>query len=129
MALDYPEELQYFDSHEYARVDENEATIGITAFALEQLGDVVFLDLPDVGEVLEKGERFGSVESVKAVEDIYAPISGTVIERNDALLESPESLGDDPYGDGWLIKIRLEDGEELEDGMSAEDYQALVEGQ
>lgn len=129
MALDYPEDLQYFDSHEYARLDENEATIGITAYAIEQLGDVVYLELPEVGEEVSKGDRLGSVESVKAVEDIYAPLSGTVIERNETLLENPESLGDDPYGDGWLIKIKINDGEDLDEGMTAEDYQALVEGQ
>ena len=129
MALDYPEDLQYFDSHEYARLDGNQATIGITAYAIEQLGDVVYLELPEVGEEVTKGDRLGSVESVKAVEDIYAPLSGTVIERNEALLETPESLGDDPYGDGWLIKIEIQDGEDLDEGMTAEDYQALVEGQ
>jgi glycine cleavage system H protein len=129
MALDYPEDLQYFDSHEYARLDGNQATIGITAYAIEQLGDVVYLELPEVGEEVTKGDRLGSVESVKAVEDIYAPLSGTVIERNEALLETPESLGDDPYGDGWLIKIEIHDGEDLDEGMTAEDYQALVEGQ
>ena len=129
MALDYPEDLQYFDSHEYARLDGNQATIGITAYAIEQLGDVVYLELPEVGEEVTKGDRLGSVESVKAVEDIYAPLSGTVIERNEALLEAPESLGDDPYGDGWLIKIEIHDGEDLDEGMTAEDYQALVEGQ
>jgi len=129
MALDYPEDLQYFDSHEYARIEDDQATIGITAFAIEQLGDVVFLELPEVGEDVSKGERLGSVESVKAVEEIYAPLSGTVIERNDPLLETPESLGDDPYGDGWLIKIKLGEAEDLEEGMTAEEYQALVEGQ
>lgn len=129
MALDYPEDLQYFDSHEYARLDGNQATIGITAYAIEQLGDVVYLELPEVGEEVTKGDRLGSVESVKAVEDIYAPLFGTVIERNEALLETPESLGDDPYGDGWLIKIEIHDGEDLDEGMTAEDYQALVEGQ
>ena len=129
MALDYPEDLQYFDSHEYARLDGNQATIGITAYAIEQLGDVVYLELPEVGEEVTKGDRLGSVESVKAVEDIYAPLSGTVIERNEAILETPESLGDDPYGDGWLIKIEIQDGEDLDEGMTAEDYQALVEGQ
>jgi len=82
-----------------------------------------------VGEEVSKGDRLGSVESVKAVEDIYAPLSGTVIERNETLLETPESLGDDPYGDGWLIKIKINEGEDLDEGMTAEDYQALVEGQ
>jgi glycine cleavage system H protein len=128
MARDYPEDLQYFDSHEYARLDDNEATIGITAYAIEQLGDVVFLELPEVGDEVIKGDRLGSVESVKAVEDIYAPLSGTVIERNETLLETPESLGDDPYGDGWLIKIKISEEEDWDEGMTAEDYQALVEG-
>ncbi|HEY9664499.1 MAG TPA: glycine cleavage system protein GcvH, partial [Allocoleopsis sp.] len=97
MALEYPDDLKYLDTHEYARLDGDIATIGISAFAVDQLGDIVFLELPEVGEALEKGETFGTVESVKAVEDLKAPLSGTVIERNDPLLDNPENLAEDPY--------------------------------
>lgn len=128
MALEYPEGLLYLDTHEYLKIEDGVMTIGITAFAIDQLGDIVFLELPDVGDSVDKGERFGSVESVKAVEDIYAPTAGTVVERNEPLLEAPETLGDDPYGDGWLIKVRIDDGEEPEETMSAQEYQELVEG-
>jgi glycine cleavage system H protein len=129
MALEYPEDLKYTDSHEYARLDGEIATIGISAFAIDQLGDIVFLELPDVGEALEKGETFGTVESVKAVEDLKSPVTGTVIERNDPLVESPEDLADDPYGDGWLLKVRIDDADDLDDAMSASEYRAQVEGE
>lgn len=129
MALEYPDNLKYLDSHEYARLEGDIATIGITAFAVDQLGDIVFLELPEVGEALEKGATFGSVESVKAVEDLKAPLSGTVVERNDALLDTPEQLADDPYGDAWMLKLRVNDPDELDDALSAEEYRAQVEGE
>ncbi|MDI9635175.1 glycine cleavage system protein GcvH [Geitlerinema calcuttense] len=129
MGLEYPDDLKYLDSHEYVRLDGEIATIGISAFAVDQLGDIVFLELPEVGEALEKGTSFGSIESVKAVEDMYAPISGTVVERNDALVEDPEQLADDPYGEGWLLKLRITDPDELDEAMAAADYRALVEGE
>jgi glycine cleavage system H protein len=129
MAFEYPEDLKYLDSHEYARLDGEIATIGITAFAVDQLGDIVFLELPDVGEALKKGETFGSVESVKAVEDLVAPIAGTVIERNEALIEAPEQLAEDPYGEGWMLKIRIDDEDDLNDTLSAEEYRIQVEGE
>lgn len=129
MALEYPDNLKYLDSHEYARLEGDIATIGITAFAVDQLGDIVFLELPEVGEALEKGATFGSVESVKAVEDLKAPLSGTVVERNDALLDTPEQLADDPYGDAWMLKVRVNDPDELDDALSAEEYRAQVEGE
>jgi glycine cleavage system H protein len=129
MALDYPEDLRYLDSHEYARLDGDTATIGITAFAVDQLGDIVFLELPEVGDALEKGETFGTVESVKAVEDLKAPLSGTVVERNDALLDTPEQLADDPYGTAWMLKVRVDDPSEVDDAMTADEYRAQVEGE
>ncbi|NJL40776.1 MAG: glycine cleavage system protein GcvH [Leptolyngbyaceae cyanobacterium RM2_2_4] len=129
MALEYPEDLKYLDSHEYARLDGDIATIGITAFAVDQLGDIVFLELPDVGSALTKGETFGTVESVKAVEDLNAPISGTVIERNDPMVEAPEQLAEDPYGEGWLLKVKFEDASELDSALSASEYQSQVEGE
>ncbi len=129
MALEYPDDLKYLDTHEYARLDGDIATIGITAFAVDQLGDIVFLELPDVGEAIEKGVTFGTVESVKAVEDLKAPLSGTVIERNDPLLDTPEQLAEDPYGEAWMLKVRVTNPEELDDALSADEYRAQVEGE
>jgi glycine cleavage system H protein len=129
MALEYPEDLKYLDSHEYVRLDGEIATIGISAFAVDQLGDIVFLELPEMGDALEKGESFGSIESVKAVEDLNAPVSGTVIERNDAMIESPDQIAEDPYGEGWLVKVRLNDPDELIDALSAIEYREQVEGE
>jgi glycine cleavage system H protein len=127
--MDYPTDLKYLDSHEYVRLDGEIATIGISAFAIDQLGDIVFLELPDVGDSLEIGESFGTIESVKAVEELYPPVSGTIVDRNDALIDSPEAISDDPYGGGWLLKVRANNAEEeLEDAMTAEEYRAHVEG-
>ncbi|MBE9159510.1 glycine cleavage system protein GcvH [Nodosilinea sp. LEGE 06152] len=130
MAFEYPETLKYLDSHEYARADEDEGivTVGITAFAIDQLGDIVFLELPEIGDSLEKGEKFGTVESVKAVEELKSPVSGEVLERNEALIEAPEQIGDDPYGDGWLVKVKASDLEELDDTLTAEEYKDQVGG-
>lgn len=128
MTLEYPEDLKYLDSHEYVRLDGEIATIGISAFAVEQLGDIVFLELPEIGEAVSKGDSFGTVESVKAVEELKSPITGTVVERNTEVVESPELLAEDPYGEGWLIKVRIDDPDELEDAMTASEYRLLVEG-
>lgn len=128
MALDYPPHLKYVDSHEYIRVEDNVATIGITAYAVDQLGDIVYVGLPEEGDEIEKGETFGSVESVKAVEDLYAPLSGEVVAINSTVVDSPESIADDPYGDGWLLKVRLSNPEDLDDTISADAYASLVEG-
>ncbi|MBP0000047.1 MAG: glycine cleavage system protein GcvH [Cyanobacteria bacterium SID2] len=129
MALEYPEDLRYLDSHEYVRLDGEIATIGISAFALEELGDIVFLELPEVGDTVSKGETFGSIESVKAVEELYAPISGTVIDRNEDAIDAPEGLVDDPYGEGWMLKVRLDNpDDELEETLNAQEYQSQVEG-
>ena len=130
MAFEYPEDLQYLDSHEYARVDEEEkiVTVGITAFAVDQMGDVVFLELPEIGDLVEKGENFGTIESVKAVEDLKSPVNGAVLERNDTLLESPEDIANDPYGEAWLIKVKADDLSDLDEAMSAEEYEEQVEG-
>lgn len=129
MALEYPDDLKYLDSHEYARLEGDIATIGISAFAVDQLGDIVFLELPDVGDAVEKGEKFGTVESVKAVEDLNSPVSGTVIESNAPLLDSPEQLADDPYGAAWLIKVRVDNVDDLDDALSADEYRSQVEGE
>ncbi len=128
MALEYPDDLKYLDSHEYVRFDGDVATIGISAFAVDQLGDIVFLELPEVGEVVTKSETFGSVESVKAVEDLVSAISGTIIERNEAVIETPEQVAEDPYGEGWLLKVRVDAQSEADDALTASEYRALVEG-
>ena len=130
MELDYPGDLKYLDTHEYVRLEGEIATLGVSAFAVDQLGDIVFLELPEVGDAVEVGESFGTIESVKAVEDLYPPVSGTVIDRNEAMIESPELIADDPYGEGWLLKVRVDDpDEEPEDILSADEYRAQVEGE
>jgi glycine cleavage system H protein len=126
--MEYPEDLKYLDSHEYVRLEGENATIGISAFAVDQLGDIVFLELPETGEELTKGESFGTVESVKAVEDLYAPISGTVLERNEAVIDSPETIEKDPYGEAWFLKLRINNTDDLQDTLSAAEYRAKVEG-
>ena|SRR6476469_6787882 len=129
MGLEYPEDLKYLDSHEYVRLEGEIATIGISAFAVDQLGDIVFLELPEIGELIEKTTSFGTVESEKAVEDLNAPVTGTVVERNTAMLDAPEQLAEDPYGEGWLLKVRVNDLDELNDALSANEYRAQVEGE
>ena len=129
MSFEYPQDLRYLDSHEYVRLDGDIATIGISEFAVDQLGDIVFLELPEIGDVIAVGQTFGTIESVKAVEELNSPVTGTVIERNDALIESPEQVADDPYGEGWFLKVRVNDGAEIEDAMTADEYRALVEGE
>ncbi len=125
----YPDDLKYLDTHEYIRLEGSIATIGITRFAVDQLGDIVFLELPEVDATLEKGEPFGTVESVKAVSDLNAPVTGTVVERNDEIVESPEDLADDPYGAGWLLKVRVDNPGEADDALSAAEYIQMVEGE
>ncbi len=114
MAFEFPAAYRFADSHEYAHLDGELIRVGISAFAVDQLGDIVFVDLPDVGASLDKGTSFGSVESVKAVEDMYAPIAGEVVERNEAVLASPEELQNDPHGAGWLLVVRPSDPAQLE---------------
>ncbi|QSJ19874.1 glycine cleavage system protein GcvH [Nostoc sp. UHCC 0702] len=126
---EYPEDLRYLDTHEYVRLDGEIATIGITEFAVKELGDIVFVELPDIDEALEKKEIFGSIESVKAVESLKSPVTGTVVERNEPLIDHPEAVSDDPYGEGWLLKVRVDDPDEIEDALTADEYRALVEGQ
>jgi glycine cleavage system H protein len=128
MTLEYPDDLKYLDTHEYVRLEGEIATIGISAFAVDQLGDIVFLELPEIGDAIAKGESFGTVESVKAVEDLKAPVSGTVIETNAAIVDAPEQLAEDPYLEGWLIKVRVADLDELDDALSASEYTHQVEG-
>ncbi len=128
MALEYPEDLKYLDSHEYLRIEGDTVVVGVTSYAVDQLGDIVFVALPEQGDVLSRGDSFGSIESVKAVEELYAPISGKVLAVNNKVVDDPTIIGADPYGDGWLLKISLADAEELEDTISAEEYKDRIEG-
>ncbi|MEH2070175.1 MAG: glycine cleavage system protein GcvH [Nostoc sp.] len=129
MSFEYPQDFRYLDSHEYVRLDGEIATIGITEFAVDQLGDIVFLELPEIGDLVTKGDRFGTIESVKAVEELNSPVTGTVVERNDALIDEPEQISDDPYGEGWFLKVRVNDADEVNDALTADEYRAQVEGE
>ena len=126
MEFEFPASFRFADSHEYANADGELVRVGISAFAVDQLGDIVFVDLPDVGADLSKGASFGSVESVKAVEDMYAPIDGEVVERNEAVLASPEELQNDPHGEGWLLVVRPKDATQIDGLMDAGAYGAKV---
>jgi glycine cleavage system H protein len=121
-----PEDFYYTKDHEWAQVDENIVTIGVTEFAQEQLGEVVYVELPEEGAKVNQGESFGVVESVKAASDLYAPVSGTVIEVNAALMEDPSALNDDPMNDGWLIRIEMDTEKELANLLRSPDYRKLI---
>ncbi len=122
-----PEDSRYAKSHEYVHVEGDIGTIGITDYAQKELGDVVFVELPQVGSQLEAGDELGSIESVKAVSELFAPVTGEVVEINETLAEKPELVNTDPYGDGWMIRVRLSDATELDDLMSAEEYEEYIE--
>ena len=124
--MEFPEDLKYTREHEWVSIDGSVATIGITDHAQEQLGDVVFVELPSVGDRVEKADAFGVVESTKAVSDVYAPLSGEVSEVNDDLPDNPELINEDPYGDGWMVKITLGDKADLEDLMTADEYRKFI---
>jgi glycine cleavage system H protein len=128
MSLEYPDNLRYTDSHEYVELTADTAKIGVSAFAVDQLGDIVFVDLPEVGDTITKGSAFGTIESVKAVEDLKAPISGKVTKRNDAAIDTPEIISTDPYTTGWLLEIQATDPSEIDATLSATDYRVKVEG-
>lgn len=121
-----PPDLRYTKEHEWVRLEGDEATVGITDYAAEQLGDIVFVELPDAGTALEQFATFGVVESVKAVSDLFAPLTGEVIERNERLAESPELVNSDPYGAGWIIRIRLDDGDQAAELLDASAYEQLT---
>jgi glycine cleavage system H protein len=127
--MEIPEGLRYSKEHEWVMVEGKIATIGITEYAQEELGDIVYVELPEVGEKVVKDDPFGAVESVKAVSDVYAPVSGTVLEVNDALPDSPETINDDAYGDGWMIRVEMTDKDDLKDLMTADEYAEYVEQQ
>ena len=121
-----PTDLRYTKDHEWVRVEGEEATIGITAYAADQLGDIVFVELPDAGRALEQFAAFGVVESVKAVSDLFAPVSGEVTEANAELGRNPELVNNDPYGAGWMLRVRLGDASQVTDLLDAEAYDALI---
>jgi glycine cleavage system H protein len=121
-----PSDLRYTRDHEWVRLEGDEATVGITEYAADQLGDIVFVELPDAGKALEGSRPFGVVESVKAVSDLFAPVGGEVIATNAALTADPELVNSDPYGEGWMVKVRVADAAELEDLLDADAYDALV---
>lgn len=122
--MNIPEDLQYTKSHEWVRIEGDIATIGITDHAQDELGDVVFVELPDEGDTFDAGESFGTVESVKAVSDLYTPVGGEVVEVNSALEDAPENINEDPYGEGWIVKLRTTDDADL---LSPEEYEKVVE--
>ncbi|MCX5961727.1 MAG: glycine cleavage system protein GcvH [Cyanobacteria bacterium] len=128
MAFDYPDTLRYTDTHEYVGLEGNTAIVGITAFAIDQLGDIVFLELPEVGTDVIKGDKFGTIESVKAVEDLKSPVTGKIVEINTAMVDAPEDLANDPYTGGWLLKVEVADTVGFDEGMTALIYREMVEG-
>jgi len=125
--MDFPTDLKYTKEHEWVRIDGDTATVGITDHAQDALGDVVYVELPEEDSAVTKGDAFGVVESVKAVSDLYAPVSGNVAEANEAIVDSPEVINDDPYGEGWMIKIEVADAGDLDDLLDAGEYEKFVE--
>ena len=122
----YPSDLKYHEEHDWARIEGDSATFGVTWYAQDQLGEVVFFDPPEVGAEVRKGTPYAEVESVKAVSDVIAPLSGEIIEVNEALTSGPESINDDPYNEGWMVKVRLSDASEVDTLMDADAYEASL---
>ena len=123
----YPDDLKYSKEHEWVRMEGNIAQIGVTVFAQDSLGDVVFIDLSDVGTEVGQFEKFGEIESVKAVSDLFSPIAGTIVDANSAAIDNPETVNTDPYGSGWLIKVEISDPSQLDELMDAETYETKLE--
>jgi glycine cleavage system H protein len=125
-AASYPDDLKYHHEHDWARVEGDQATFGITWYAQDALGEVVFFDPPEVGTQVSKDQAYAEVESVKAVSDVFAPLSGEIVEVNDALADSPEKINEDPYGEGWLVKVKLSDPSEADQLLDAAAYKELL---
>jgi glycine cleavage system H protein len=123
----YPDDLKYHEEHDWARIDGDQATFGVTWYAQDALGEVVFFDPPEVGAAVSKDQAYAEVESVKAVSDVFAPLSGEIVEVNEALGESPERINADPYGDGWMVKVRISDASEVDGLMDAEAYKQMLQ--
>ena len=124
--MEFPAELKYTKDHEWIRVEGNEAYVGITEFAQRELGDIVYIDIPSMGQEVSKDAVFGAVEAVKTVSDLFMPVSGTVTEKNDKLDSQPELVNTDPYGDGWMVKITLQSADEVNSLLSSADYTSLI---
>ncbi|MBW8199501.1 glycine cleavage system protein GcvH [Flagellimonas abyssi] len=124
--MNIPSELKYTKDHEWVKIDGDIATVGITDFAQSELGDIVYVEVETLDETLDKEEVFGTVEAVKTVSDLFLPLSGEIIEFNEALEDEPEKVNSDPYGDGWMVKIKISEPSEVEELMSADDYKALI---
>ncbi|SDR77273.1 glycine cleavage system protein GcvH [Christiangramia echinicola] len=124
--MNIPQELKYTKDHEWVKIEGDTATIGVTDFAQGELGDIVYVEVETLDETLEKEEVFGTVEAVKTVSDLFMPLSGEIIEFNDSLEDEPEKVNEDPYGEGWMIKIKLTDTSEVEDLLSADEYKEVV---
>jgi glycine cleavage system H protein len=122
----YPDDLKYHPEHDWARIDGDTAVFGITWYAQDQLGEVVFVDPPEIGKTVAKDEPYAEIESVKAVSDVVAPLSGEIVEVNEALANAPEKINDDPYGDGWLVKVRLTEPSEVDDLLDRETYEGSL---
>lgn len=125
----YPKDYLYSKEHEWIRVEEEIAVLGITEFAQTELGEVVFVELPEVGQVFDAGDEIGTIESVKAVAELYTPVAGEISEVNESVADDPEMLNDDPHGDGWLVKVRFSSAGKLDELMDAEEYEQYVEGE
>lgn len=125
-SMNLPEDLKYTKDHEWVKIEGDIATVGVTDFAQSELGDIVYVDVESVDETLDRDEIFGSIEAVKTVSDLYLPVSGEIVEFNDSLEDEPEKVNADPYGEGWMIKIKFSDTAELEDLLSAAQYKEIV---
>jgi glycine cleavage system H protein len=124
--MNFPNDLHYSKEHEWIRVQDGVATIGITEFAQSELGDIVFVEVNSIGKSLDKDEVFGTIEAVKTVSDLFLPVGGVITELNPLLQNAPELVNSDPYGDGWIVKLKIENSEEIQQLMNAEDYKAMV---
>ena len=125
--MNIPENLKYTNEHEWVKVEGDLAIVGITEYAQGELGDIVFVEIETVGETLDMEETFGTVEAVKTVSDLFMPVGGEILEKNEALDDAPETINKDPYGDGWMVKVKISDASEVESLLSAEEYKALIE--
>lgn len=125
--MDYPEDLLYTEEHEWVRVEDDVCVVGITQFAQEELGEVVFVELPEVGQVFDAGDEIGTIESVKAVAEVYTPVAGEIVEVNEAVAEEPELINEDPHHEGWLVKVRFSSANDLEKLMKADRYVEYTE--
>lgn len=125
--MDYPQDYLYSREHEWVRVEDDVCVVGITQFAQEELGEVVFVELPEVGQVFDSGDEIGTIESVKAVAEVYTPVAGEIVEVNEAVVEDPEVINEDPHHEGWLVRVRFSSADDLKKLMSAEQYAQFVE--